>query len=157
MAVRRKVQVYLELKLDRTDSCDLASLVFFFSYTNLLSETVHYILGRDALWSGRTLSAFRRKHWLQFQGRIVSQAKNHQEPSRGLCLLLSSCLRVMDWTADEWGSIRSRGKNFPLFCSIDTCCRAHPTCYPMGSGDSFPWRKGAGAWSWIFSSTHYRG
>jgi hypothetical protein len=33
---------------------------------------------------------------------------------------------------------------------------AHPACYPMGTGDSYPEGKAAGTWSWPLTSTYRR-
>jgi hypothetical protein len=35
---------------------------------------------------------------------------------------------------------------------IQTGSEAHPTSYPMGTGDFFPGGKVAGAWSWPLTS-----
>jgi hypothetical protein len=37
--------------------------------------------------------------------------------------------------------IISRGKVLSHLCHIQTGSEAHPTSYPMGTGDSFAWRK----------------
>jgi hypothetical protein len=44
------------------------------------------------------------------------------------------------------------GRNSSLRHRVQTDSGAHPDSYPMGTGDSFPGDKAAGAWSWPLTS-----
>jgi hypothetical protein len=51
---------------------------------------------------------------------------------------------------DGRGSIPGRSSIFSH--SVQTGSGAHPVCYPMGTGGSFPLGKAAEAWSWPLTS-----
>jgi hypothetical protein len=44
------------------------------------------------------------------------------------------------------------GQEFSLLPVVQTDSGAHPASYPVGTGDSFPGGKAAGAWSWALTS-----
>jgi hypothetical protein len=46
--------------------------------------------------------------------------------------------------------------NFSLQHRVQTGSEAHPAPYPMGSRDSIPGDKSAGAWSWLLTSIECR-
>jgi hypothetical protein len=60
---------------------------------------------------------------------------------------------------DDWGvGVRVwYGQKVSLLHVVQTGSGAHPASYRMGTGDSFPGGKAAGAWSWPLNSNKYRG
>jgi hypothetical protein len=54
----------------------------------------------------------------------------------------------MGYGLDSRGSIPLRGKFFSLPHSVQTGSGSNPASYPMDTGGSILWDKGAGAWNW---------
>jgi len=50
-----------------------------------------------------------------------------------------------DWGSGWMTGVRLRAGSFSLRSRVHTGSGAHPACYPMGTGRSFPGRKAAGA------------
>jgi hypothetical protein len=53
---------------------------------------------------------------------------------------------------DQLDHIDMRLEMFSLLNSVQTGSVTHPASYPMGTEDSFPGDKAAGAWSWPLTS-----
>jgi hypothetical protein len=65
----------------------------------------------------------------------------------------------MCYGLDDRSSIPGRG-NVGIFSfrhRIQTDSEAHPASYPMGTGDSYPGTKAAGAWGWPLTCIYCRG
>jgi hypothetical protein len=66
---------------------------------------------------------------------------------------------VYRWATGWTAGVRSQAQAsyFPLLHNIQIGSGAHQTSYPLGTGDSFPEGKVAGAWSWPLTSIQCRG
>jgi hypothetical protein len=56
-----------------------------------------------------------------------------------------------------WVRFPAGAGNFSLHRRVQNGSEAHPASYPMGTVDSFPGNKAAGAWSWPLTSISCRG
>jgi hypothetical protein len=59
---------------------------------------------------------------------------------------------TLDYGLDDRDSMVRFPAGFSLHHHVQNGSEAHPASYPMGTADSFPGGKAAGAWSWPLTS-----
>jgi hypothetical protein len=70
--------------------------------------------------------------------------------SKNIGVGVARSVQWLGYGLDDRGSIHGRGSDFSLPHRVQTGSGAHPASYPMGTWDSFPGGKVAGAWNWPF-------
>jgi hypothetical protein len=71
-------------------------------------------------------------------------------PNIGFVSRDSDC--TTGWTTEESEFESLWGQEYSLLHVVQTGSGVHPTCYLLGTGDSFTWSKAAEAWSWLLTS-----
>jgi hypothetical protein len=100
-------------------------------------------------WNSRVMTATRKP--LLTRDIRFSAVKIDRDSSIGIAL---------GYGLDDRGSrvrFPTGAGNFSFHHCVQNCSGAHPASYPMGTRDSFPVGKAAGAWRWPLTSIQCRG
>jgi hypothetical protein len=117
-------------------SCCVSWFVILWPSTKLTEQVPpHHFTREERLSSWNTVFFYNMRPSIKSRNSIILSVIHHHQNSLELIIVFSAV------------------KDFSLIHSIQTGSGTHPASYPVGTGDSFPGGKAAGAWSWSLTSS----